>query len=262
MAREFQAPGWQQHVMNWHDPHRTLEPLDKEIAVVDQALDALVAGGVLPHKEYDLDKMLAHRQAVRERFDIPWTAITPRMQRLLYAISTIAQPQTLVAVGIFCGNTFISNAGAAIGPGACYRAKHIVGLEIRTTEADRARRNVQNLADPEHSRSTVNGFVTDEGTCVEILAADGLPWLRDYAGTIDLLYLDADGPRGVWKSIYLTLLHAAEHALRPGSLVLAHNSVNDAHGLTDYLAYVRDPAHYKQSINMVVDDQGIEVSMR
>jgi predicted O-methyltransferase YrrM len=262
MALEFQAPDWQKYVMNWHAPHRSLEPLAQEIAVVDEALDALVAAGILPHKEYSHDKMLAHRAAVRERFDIPWTAISPRMQRLLYAINAIAQPQTMVAVGIFCGNTFVSNAGAAIGPGACYEARYVAGFEIRAREADRARRNVIALADPEHSHIAGNGFATDSGTQVDVLGADGLPWLRDYAGVIDLLYLDADGPRGVGKSIYLTLLQAAEHALQPGSIVLAHNSVNDARGLADYLSYVRDPDRYAQSINMFVDDQGLEVSQR
>jgi predicted O-methyltransferase YrrM len=262
MAHEFQAEGWQQYVMNWSDPHRALEPLANEVVVIDGALEALVAARILPHTTYDHEKMLAHRLAVRERFDIPWTAISPRMQRLLYAISAIAQPSTVVAVGIFCGNTFVSNAGAAIGPGACYRAKHLVGLEIRAREADRARRNTRTLADPEHSQFTENGFIAGDGTLVEVLGADGLPWLQNYTGTIDLLYLDADGPRGVGKSIYLALLQAAERVLRPGSLVLAHNSVNDARGLADYLGYVRDPENYAQSVNMVVDDQGLEVSMR
>lgn len=261
MDHEFQAPGWQQYVMNWYDPHHALEPLSVEVAVIDHALDALVAAGILPHKAYDHGKMLAHRKAVRERFDIPWTAISPRMQRLLYAINAIAQPQAMVAVGIFCGNTFISNAGAAIGPGACYRAEHLVGLEIRPQEADRARQNVVALSDPQHSRATHNGFMTEGGTLVEVLGADGLPWLRAYTRPLDLLYLDADGPRGLGKSIYLSLLQAAEHTLHPGSLVLAHNSVNDARGMADYLAYVRDPAHFAQSVNMVVDDQGLEVSL-
>ena len=262
MALEFYTQDWQQHVMNWYDPHRALEPLAQEIAVIDGALDTLISAGILPHKLYDHDKMLAHRHAVRERFDIPWTAITPRMQRLLYAISAIAQPRTMVAVGIFCGNTFVSNAGAAIGPGACYQAQHIVGLEIREQEADRARRNVRTLADPDRSQATNLGFITAQGTRVEVLGADGLPWLLGYTNTIDLLYLDADGPRGVGKSVYLSLLQAAEHVLRPGSLVLAHNSVNDARGLADYLAHVRNPDHYAQSVNMFVDDQGLEVSMR
>lgn len=96
----------------------------------------------------------------------------------------------------------------------------------------------------------------------EILAEDGLPWLRAFAGAIDLLYLDADGPCGKGKSIYLELVQAAAYALRPGSLVLAHNSVNAAAQLADYLAWMRDPRHFRESVNMVVDDQGLEVSLR
>jgi predicted O-methyltransferase YrrM len=184
------------------------------------------------------------------------------MQRLLYAINAIAQPRTVVAVGIFCGNTFVSNVGAAIGPGASYRARHLVGLEIRPGEANRARRNVATLLDGAHPQAGGDGFLTREGTLVEVLGADGLLWLRRHPTPIDLLYLDADGPRGTGKSIYQNLVQAAEHVLRPGSLVLAHNSVNDAHGMADYLSYVRDPAHFEQSVNMVVDDQGLEVSRR
>ena len=43
--------------------------------------------------------------------------------------------------GVFCGNTFISNAGAAVGPGACYQARSLVGVEIKPAEAERARVN-------------------------------------------------------------------------------------------------------------------------
>jgi predicted O-methyltransferase YrrM len=191
--------------------------------------------------------MRAHREAVRAKFDIPWTAITPRLQRALYAINAISRPRTMVAVGIFCGNTFISNAGAAVGPGACYRAERLVGIEIRTEEADRARRNVSAI-DPDGQ--------------AEILGIDGLPWLREYRGTIDLLYLDADGTGGRGKSIYLDMVQAALPALRPGSLVLAHNSVNVHERLKDYLAYVRDPGHFRESVNVILDDQGLEVSVR
>jgi predicted O-methyltransferase YrrM len=247
MARAYEAEHWQQYVMSWYHPHRQLEPLDRESNVVDQALNTLVEAGILPHDRYDSDKLLAHRRAVREQFDIPWTAISPRMQRLLYAINTIAQPQVMVAVGIFCGNTFISNAGAAIGPGACYRARRLVGLEIRPSEAERARRNVAAI---------------DQDHIAEIIAADGIPWLRNLGDTIDLLYLDADGPRGQGKSIYLDLLQAALPTMRPGSLVLAHNSVNDARTLADYLEFVRHPANFAESVNLIVDDQGLEVSMR
>ena len=247
MGRVYEADGARDFVMQWDDPHKRVESLEEEISVVDSGIETLVAAGVLPHAGYDHVRILAHRAAVAEHFDIPWTAITHRMQRLIYAINAIAQPQVMVAVGVFCGNTFISNAGAATGPGACYTARRLVGLEIRTEEADRARRNVATI-DPDGN--------------AEILGEDGIPWLQNFDGTVDLLYLDADGPKGKGKSIYLDLLQAAEHALRPGALVLAHNSVNAAADLADYLAYVRAPGNFRESVNMIVDDQGLEVSIR
>ena len=248
MATVYEAADWQQHVMEWQKPHKQLEPLEPEIKVVAEALAALVKAGILPHDAYDHAKMLAHRAAVRDNFDIPWTAITPRMQRLLYAINAIAQPRVMIAVGIFCGNTFISNAGAATGPGACYAADRLVGIEIRPEEADRARRNVAAL---------------EGGPEAEIIAADGIPWLREFDGVIDLLYLDADGrSSGQGKSIYLDLVQAALPALRPGSLVLAHNSINSATELADYLEFMRDPAKFRNSMNMMLDNQGLEVSVK
>ena len=243
----YEEPGWSHYKVNWHEPHMKIEPLTKEIRVVDDALEVLTAAGILVTTAYDKHKFLAHRKAVRERFDIPWTAITPRMQRLLYAINAIAQPEVMVSVGVFCGNTFISNAGAAIGPGRCYTAHHVIGIEIRPEEAERARRNVATLE--------------AHNVQVDILGEDGIPWLQNFKGNIDLLYIDADGPRGRGKSIYLDILEAGLHTLRPGSLVLAHNSVNSAYQLTDYLAYVRDTSHFRASANMIVDDQGLEVSL-
>ena len=247
MARQFKAPNWEQYQkeLKYDDPHREIEPLDREISIIDDALAELVAAGILPHADYDKEKLLAHRAGVRDKFDIPWTAISPRMQRLLYAINAIAQPDTMIAVGIFCGNTFISNAGAAAGPGACYTASRLVGLEIRPEEAKRAARNVAAI-DPKGR--------------AQILGEDGLPFLRDIHGTVDLLYLDADGTEGRGKSIYLDLLEEAQHALRPGSLILAHNSVNAAAQLTDYLDFVRNSNLFHDSVNMFVDGEGLEVS--
>ena len=246
MAREYRAPDWDQYKMDYHEPFAELEPLGREIELVDAALATLVDAGGLPHTRYDHEKLRAMRDAVRDHFDIPWTAITPRMQRLLYAINAIAQPRVMVAVGVFCGNTFISNAGAGAGPGACYAAHRLIGIEIRPEEAERAARNVASI-DPDGR--------------AEVLALDGLPFLRDFDDTIDVLYLDADGPGGKGKSFYLDLLEAGRHALRPGSLVLAHNSVNAAQSLEEYLAFVRDPEIFSDSVNMVVDGEGLEVSV-
>ena len=240
MITEYRSADWQDYIMDWRgDPHPTMEDLTDEVAEIDRALSALQSCGVLEHIEYDKEKFLSHRRAIREKFDIPWTGISPRMQRLLYSVNAIAQPDVMVAMGVFCGNTFISNAGASLGPGACYRASRLVGIEIIADEAERACRNIKTI-DPKGQ--------------AEILAADGAVWLEEYDGLIDLLYIDANGS-------YEKIIKAAEGKLHNGSLVVAHNSVNQAAELSGYLLYVRDPAHSSVSINMIVDDQGLEISV-
>ena len=243
MARTHKVQGWEQYKMDYRDPHQVVEPIEREGEVVDAEL---VEADLLAHGRYDTDRFLAFREAVRQNFDIPWTAITPRMQRFLYAVNAIARPDVMVAVGIFCGNTFISNAGATLGPGTHYRARRLVGIEILPEEAERARQNVAS--------------VDDEGRA-EILATDGVGWLCDFDEPLDLLYLDANGHDRAGKSVYLDLVQAAGEGLHPGSLVLAHNSVNAASQLADYLDYVRDPANFRESVNIVIDDQGLEVSV-
>ena len=157
-----------------------------------------------------------------ELFEIPWTAITPRMQRLLYAINAIVQPENMIAAGIFCGNTFISNAGAGVGPGACYTAKNLIGVEIKPEEAERAERKRAEDRPPRASRG--------------IVAADAIDVARDFNGEIRSLYLDADGtPPEKGKGIYLDILEAAYDKMPKGAVVMAHNSVNAASRLTSYL---------------------------
>jgi predicted O-methyltransferase YrrM len=247
MADVYRSDDWDGYRMEYARPHRVLEPLEREAAVVDAALAALHAAGALPHTRYDHAKMLAHRCAVQELFDIPWTAITPRMQRLLYAINAIVRPGNMIAAGIFCGNTFISNAGAAVGPGACYRADELIGVEIDPEKAAHAERNVRRI-DP-------------SGTS-RIIADDAVSVASDFDGPVHLLYLDADGTPERGKGIYLDILQAAYDRLPPGGVVLAHNSVNAAERLRHYLRFVRDPDHFRVSVNVIIDPEGLEVSVR
>jgi len=246
MSLIYRTSDWDTYRMNYSEPHAELEPAEREIAVVAGALEALREAGVLPHTRYDGEKLLAHRRAVRETFDIPWTAITPRMQRLLYAVNAIVQPQHLLAAGVFCGNTFISNAGAAVGPGGCYTAEALIGVEIKPEEAERAERNVRRL---------------DPTGVARVVAADAVDVVAAYPDPIDLLYLDADGDRGRGKGIYLEILEAGLHRLHPGSVVLAHNSVNCAAALADYLSCMRDPAHLRARANVIIDGEGLEASV-
>jgi predicted O-methyltransferase YrrM len=247
VVRTFESKDWHSYRMDTHDPHRVLEPLEREIAVVGEALAALQAAGILSHTCYDHARMLAHRQAVRERFEIPWTAISPRMQRLLYAINAIAQPQNMIAAGVFCGNTFVSNAGAAVGPGACYTARDLIGVEIVAREAERAERNVRRI---------------DPSGVARVVAGDAVDVVAAFAEPVHLLYLDADGDARRGKGIYLDILEQAYQRMPEGAVVLAHNSVNCADRLRDYLGFVRDPAHMRASVNIILDPEGLEVSAK
>ena len=244
---EFRTSDWDKYRMDYARPHREIEPLEAETAVVDEALAALCTAGVLPHSDYDHAKMLAHRKAVRELFDIPWTAISPRMQRLLYAINAVARPRNMIAAGIFCGNTFISNAGAAVGPGACYQADRLIGVEIDKDKAAGAERNVRRI---------------DPTGVAQIIADDAVNVAARFDGPIHLLYLDADGTPEIGKGIYLNILEAALDRIPPGGVILAHNSVNCADRLSRYLAFVRDAASFRASVNVVLDPEGLEVTVR
>ena len=233
--------------MTYASPHKVLETEAAEIGIVDAALAVLKEAGVLPHKRYDHARMLAHRLAVAELFEIPWTAISPRMQRLLYAINAIARPPVMIAAGVFCGNTFISNAGAAVGPGACYQATDLIGVEIKPAEAERAERNVRRI---------------DATGVARIVADDAVGFVGRYISPINLLYLDADGTNGRGKGVYLDILKAGYDRMPAGSIVLAHNSVNCVDRLSEYLAFVRDPAHFRASVNVILDPEGLEVSVK
>jgi predicted O-methyltransferase YrrM len=247
MIGTFRTPDWDTYRMSYSEPHRPLEPEEKEIEVVDAALGMLQEAGVLPHVRYDNARLLAHRSAVAELFDIPWTAITPRMQRLLYAVNAIVQPRNMIAAGVFCGNTFISNAGAAVGPGACYAADALIGVEIVEEEARRAERNVRRI---------------DPTGVARVVAADAVEVAAGFVEPIQLLYLDADGTGGRGKGVYLDILEACYDRIPPGGVVLAHNSVNCAERLKWYLEFVRDPANFRSSVNVIFDPEGLEVSLK
>ncbi|NQU11744.1 hypothetical protein HQ590_13195 [bacterium] len=247
MSLEHRAPDWESYRMDYRAPFRELEPVEREIAVVNDALQVLVAARALPNERYDHAKLAAHRRAVQDRFEIPWSAISPRMLRLLYAINAVHQPAILIAAGVFCGNTFVSNAGAAVGPGACYEARELIGIEIRPAEAARAERNVRTL---------------DPTGVARVVTGDAVPFCRAFTRPIDLLYLDADGDRDRGKGIYLEILESCYGRLPAGALVLAHNSVNGGPQLDRYLAFVRDPHHFRESVNVVLDPEGLEVSLR
>lgn len=247
MSVEFRADDFTCYQMDYAEPFEQLESEGSEIEVVKKALVAMCNAGILPHMQYSHEAFHRHRDKVRASFQIPWTAISPRMERLIYAINAIRQPQHMIAAGVFCGFTFICNAGGGTGPGACYEPEDLVGVEIDAEKAKMARSNINNF---------------DTRNKARIVTGDAVDFVRKYDGPIDLLYLDADGGEARGKDIYLDILQAGRDKMPEGSVVLAHNSVNCRQQLARYLEYVRSQENFRESMNVMLDPDGLEVSLR
>ena len=91
------------------------------------------------------------------------------------------------------------------------------------------------------------------GEAVTILTGDARETLRDLPGPVGLALLDG------WKELCLPVLRLLEPKLTPGALVAADDITNA--GMTDYLAYVRDPASGYVTVAFPVED-GMEISCR
>ena len=66
------------------------------------------------------------------------------------------------------------------------------------------------------------------------------------------------------KKIYLTLLQRAYDKMPTGSLVIAHDTLPEwfVRSASEYLDFVRDPAHFRESLSVEPDGVGIEVSVK
>jgi predicted O-methyltransferase YrrM len=246
MALEYYANDWEKHKMDRKTkPFYKFEDDKNEVGEINKALSFLVEQKFLLHGKYDKALFNLHRKEVKSNFIIPWTGISNRMHRLIYSINAIKQPKNTVAVGIFCGYTFICNAGASIGKGSCYKAEKIIGIEIDEELAQNARKNISKI---------------DKDKLVKIVAVDGIEWFKTYKNKIDLLYIDATGEAGN-KSLYLQILKSAYHLLDKNSIVLAHNSVNGGEYLKEYLEFVRNKKYFKKSANLIIDEAGLELTL-
>lgn len=259
VTKEYRANNWQIHIMgpsSGNNPFIKFEDDESEERAVLGALESLVGANILTSSTYDNDAYNRFCDDVRRHFEIPWTGISPRMRRAIYAINALHKPKHLVCAGIFCGYTFICNAGASIGSGTCYESEQLVGLELLPEEAARAKRNVEKFS-PGHGGS--------------VICSDAVDWISERCTfEIDLLYIDAKSidfdPRNLAnrpaerKSEYRKIIEVAISKLRKGSLVLAHNSVNAAGEIGDYLSFVRGES-FRISVNLIIDDAGLEVSL-
>jgi predicted O-methyltransferase YrrM len=162
--------------------------------------------------------------------------VSPEGGRLLYTLVRASRPATVVEFGTSYGISTIHLA-AAVRDNA---AGHVVSTELNAAKVARARSNLAEagLAD-----------------LVTILEGDALETLAGLPGPVGFVLLDG------WKRLYLPVLRLLEPRLTPGALVVADDTVSMAAQMTDYLSYVRDPAHGYLSVSFPESD-GLEITCR
>jgi predicted O-methyltransferase YrrM len=165
-----------------------------------------------------------------------YVPVSPEGGRLLYTLIRASRPATVVEFGTSFGISTIHLAAAVRDNGT----GRVVSTELNAAKVARARANLAEagLAD-----------------VVTILAGDARETLADLPGPVGFVLLDG------WKNLYLPLLRQLEPRLAAGALVVADDTVSMAAQMTDYLAYVRDPAHGYLSVSFPESD-GLEITCR
>ena len=194
----------------------------------------------------------AQRVTVRERYPDGFAGMSAREQadaygelyipvspeggRLLYTLIRASRPATVVEFGTSFGISTIHLAAAVRDNGT----GHVVSTELHAAKVARARANLAEagLAD-----------------LVTIIEGDARETLADLPGPVGFVLLDG------WKDLYLPVLRLLEPRLAPGALVVADDTISMAAQMTDYLSYVRDPAHGYLSVSIPESD-GLEITCR
>ncbi len=219
--------------------------------VVDSILLMLKEKGLVPAEaSYRKDAYERFVTLTRNKWFFPFTTFTRVMRRLFFMLSSVRKPRVAAGIGIFYGYTLLWSAAPGCGKDRSYKAEKVYGIDINPEAIEGARKNFTTVEDSGH---------------VELIAEDGLVFAERFEGQIDFLHLDADG-KEKGKEIYLDLLKALYSKLSPGAFVLAHD-VGDPgfikRGVFDeYIAYVRDPEYFSESILFDIDNLGLELSIK
>ncbi len=220
-----------------------------EVETVRSILAWLKRKGIVPqdaaYNEGAFDEL---RREVKQKFTIPGTSITPVMERLLYALSSVQRPRRIIGLGTYCANALVWIVGPSCGPEKVYEAEKVYGIDIDVDASEQARENLSKLAHTDH---------------VELIAEDALKAVERLEGKFDCVYLDVES-KDLGKGLYLELVERLYDKVEAGGWVLAHDTVvpSFAGQLEQYLAFVRDGQSFGESISFDVDPFGLELSIK
>jgi predicted O-methyltransferase YrrM len=171
-----------------------------------------------------------------EAYQELYIPVSPEGGRLLYALIRAARPSTVVEFGTSFGISTIHLAAAVRDNGA----GHVISTELNAAKAARARANL--------AEAGLSDWVT-------VLEGDARQTLATVDAPVGFVLLDG------WKDLYLPVLRLLEPRLTAGALILADDTISQAEQMTDYLTYVRDPAHGYLSI-LFPESDGLEITCR
>jgi predicted O-methyltransferase YrrM len=171
-----------------------------------------------------------------EAYQELYIPVSPEGGRLLYALIRAARPSTVVEFGTSFGISTIHLAAAVRDNDA----GHVISTELNAAKAARARANL--------AEAGLSDWVT-------ILEGDARQTLATVDAPVGFVLLDG------WKDLYLPVLRLLEPRLTAGALILADDTISQAEQMTDYLTYVRDPAHGYLSI-LFPESDGLEITCR
>ncbi|MCP4583095.1 MAG: hypothetical protein GY839_15910 [candidate division Zixibacteria bacterium] len=247
---DYDAPGGLMQAVTYREPSFVyrLGRTSAEEEIVDDALELLKSHKLIgSDASYNKEAVVLHRKEVKEKFKGSWTSLSPTMERLMYMLTSVRQPQRLIELGSFWGYTLAWFAGPCIGPHKSFDAKKIFGIDIDVKMTDQAHENFAKF---------------DGCQSVKLIGEDAQVALERLDGPFDFVYIEAKSENH--DGMYLTLLKQMYDKLPKGAWVMAHDNYDwsFAEEMKAYLPWVRDKAHFSESIAFDIDHCGIELSIK
>jgi SAM-dependent methyltransferase len=186
------------------------------------------------------------------------------MERLMYMMTSVRRPAHLLELGCFWGYTLGWFAGPCLEAAPPFGAERIIGIDLDEDMVEKARANFAKL---------------EGGKGVELICEDARTALERIDGPFDFVYLEAKfenrqiaaaeaegfkDPMGAVPHLYLVLLKQLYDRLPAGAWVIAHDNLDwvATKEMAPYLEFVRDRAHFTESICFDIDDCGMELSVK
>ena len=224
-----------------------LERLNDE-KIIDDIIDFLKRENIVQkNADYNKEIFIQFRKEIKAKFIGSWTSFTPAMERFVYMLVSLKQPEKSIEFGCFWGNTLAWFAGPGIGKNKIYESKIVYGIDRNTEMIKKAKENFSKISNSNH---------------IQIIEQDVLIAADQLEGPFDMIYLEAKNPEQ--PELYLQILKEIYDKLPKGAWVIAHDTTSKhmQNDFVEYLKWVRNKDNFSESISFDIDSYGMELSIK